>query len=168
MIKKIRQIIETKFKIIIVIMTALFVVLLYYGIMHDRFQVHESNGIFAENQLIKNQPLVYGTEFCANKLSNLAHDIHFIERDIKEEKELMKKESAVAKEEEKVIAIEQEELNKLKSEFQKYKDLCDEFDQNPTEELCSQFLKDAKYDLELLPKDSRANRIYNNLVKICE
>jgi geranylgeranyl pyrophosphate synthase len=112
--------------------------------------------------------LVYGTEFCANKLSNLAHDIHFIERDIKEEKELMKKESAVAKEEEKVIAIEQEELNKLKSEFQKYKDLCDEFDQNPTEELCSQFLKDAKYDLELLPKDSRANRIYNNLVKICE
>lgn len=168
MAKSFRQITETQFKIGIAVIIILFIGLLYYAVIEDRLQVRESDVLFVEDSLIKNQPLVYKTEFCANKLSNLAHEIHFFERDIKEETELIKRESTILDKEQKVLEIEQEELNELKSEFEKYKKLCDEFDQKPTKDLCNQFLKEAKQGLESAPEDKKAARIYKNLLKECQ
>ena len=168
MAKDFRQITETQFKIGIAVIIILFIGLLYYAVIEDRFRVSESDVPFVEDSLIKNQPLVYKTEFCAKKLSNLAHEVHFFERDIKEGTELIKKGSTILDKEQKVLEIEQEELSELKSEFENHKKLCDEFDQKPTIELCNQFLKEAKNNLGSVPEDTRAVRIYKNLLKECQ
>lgn len=167
MVKKSRKITETQFKLGIAVAVVLFIGLFYYAITSDRLQVHESDFLLGEDTLTK-QPLSYKTEFCANRLSNLAHEIHFFEGDIAKETEIIKKEGTILNKEETIIELEQVELSELKSQFEKYKKSCDEFDENPTTELCNKFLEEAKQNLDLSPKDRTVARIYRNLIKKCQ
>ena len=90
--------------------------------------------------------------------------------------------------EKKVIQIEQREIPKVKAEFDRYKEMCDQFDINPTEELCTQFLDEANNNLELVRENAealeskgiieqirmqlhdlrKAERVYENLQIRCE
>jgi hypothetical protein len=174
-----------KFKISVVVAILLFSALIYFSINYSIHEVHEDT--FAETPLISpNQALEYKTEFCANKLTALIHETHFFEKDISAGEEIKEKDTLIQKEEIEVISLEQRELEEVKEEFESYKLICDDFDEQPTKELCEQFLTEAKADLELAQQNAessdgvlswietshknlrRANRIYNELNKTCQ
>ena len=188
MSKKIKQITETQFRMGIAIIIILFVVLFYYAVLHDRLQVRESDR-FLENRIISpDHPLSYETEFCASKLTNLAHEIHFIGQEVEQQKNLVEIDDPIEEGEKKIIKIEQREITEVKAEFERYKDMCDQFDINPTKELCNQFLDEANNKLELVRENAealkskgildqiqiqlydlrKADRIYENLQVKCE
>jgi len=175
---------KTQIKIVSFVVVLLFVVLIYFAINYDIHEVQEDS--LAETSLISpNQALEYNTEFCANKLTELIYEVHFFEKDIFVGEEISEKNILVQNEEKEIISIEKRELEEVKEEFENYKRLCDEFDVQPTGELCKQFLAEAKVNLErsqqnLESSDSilswmeishkelrRANRIYNELNDEC-
>lgn len=152
MAKKIKQITKTQFSMGVTIVIILAIGLLYFGAIEDRFRVKEMDG-FVENPIISpNHPLIYKTEFCASRLTDLAHEIHFIEQNIEEENALFKEELVEGGN---VIAIEQRELDVIQAEFDEYKGLCNQFDQEPTLGLCSQFLEEARHQLELVQENTK-------------
>jgi len=121
MSKKKRQITDFQFKVGLVVGTLLVVALLYFAFIQDRFTVRE-DGI-GQEPLIKDH-LSYETEFCANRLTELAHEVHFLEKEITSEKEMLGEEELIQKQEEKVITNEQWELQEIKDEFEVYTSKC--------------------------------------------
>lgn len=63
------------------------------------------------------------------------------------ENELLGKEKRIQKQEEEVIKIKQRELQTVKQEFETHMKIYDQFDENPTPELCATFLQEAKEHL---------------------
>ena len=181
MVKERKHITKTQFWIGVIVIAIIILALFYYADLYDRLTVQEES--FVENPIISpDHPLRYQTEFCASKLTDLAHEIHFLEKDIKEEEEIFESEIKVSPEE--VIIIEQRELTVIKEEFDEYKSLCDQFDKQPTDQLCNQFLEEAKHNLELAQENAqladskgvlesslhdlrKAKRIYVNLQQMC-
>jgi len=181
MSKKKRQITDLQFKVSLVIVVLLVFVVFYFAFVEDRFTVSEEN--LGEQPLIKDH-LTYKTEFCANRLTELAHEVHFLEREIKSEKDILGDEALVKEQEQKVIQIEQRELQEVKAEFESYESKCDQFDENPTTEICATFLQEAKDHLNIAQKNAdestglehfeitikelrNAHRIYEGMQEVC-
>ncbi len=181
MSKKKRQITNLQFKITIGIFLFLIIALFYLGFIENRFMVKED---WVGQELLTKDHLSYDTEFCANKLTQLVHEFHFLDMDIKSEKAQLGTEELLKEQEKEVIQIEQRELNEVKEEFYDYVKLCDEFDNNPTFEICDVFLQEAKDDLDVAQKNAdestgikhikitikslrNANRIYKGLKVAC-
>jgi len=176
-----RQITDLQFKAGLVIVVLLVFALFYFAFVQDRFTVKE-DGV-GQEPLIKDH-LSYETEFCANRLTELAHEVHFLEKEIKSEKEILGEEELVQEQEQKVIQIEQRELQEVKTEFENYESMCDQFDVNPTTELCATFLQEAKDHLDVAQKNAdkstgvehigivikelrNAHRIYEGMEEVC-
>lgn len=186
--QKIKPLTGIKFYMVVIFAVLIFSMLFYYAVMKDRYRVKETNG-FTENPIITSgQTLNYKTEFCASKLSDLAQEFHFLEREITEQKDVMPDyDNEFSEEEENIISIEQREIPIIKEEFYIYQKLCDQFDINPSIELCTQFIEEAKHQLEISQESTnsakskgirkieishydlrKTNRIYDNLKVICE
>jgi len=171
-------------KIAVVVAILIFSALIYFSINYTIHSVHE-NSLVGTPFISPDQALEYQTEFCANKLTELVHEAHFFEKDISVGKEFSEKDNLIQGEESEVIFIEQRELEKVKEEFESYRLLCDEFDEQPTEELCKQFLSESNADLEISQQNvesskgilswiatshkdlRRSKRIYNELNEMC-
>jgi hypothetical protein len=156
MVKKIKQITKTQFHLGIVVIILLFIGLLCFSIINNRFRVKEDS-TFVKNALTSpKHPLSYKTEFCASKLTDLAYEIHFLEKDISEQEQLIEKDGSLLKDERAVIEIEQREMSAVRKEFDEYRILCRQFDESPTPELCGQFLEEAKHYLDLAQENAKA------------
>jgi len=181
MSKKKRQITDLQFKAGILIIIVLIMALFYFAFMQERFAVRENS--IGQEPLIKNH-LDYETEFCANRLTRLVNEIHFLQKETKTEENILGEEVILQEQETKGITTEQRELQEVNVEFETYKAMCDQFDENPTAELCTAFLQEAKdyYEVaqknaedtiglqhvEILIKDLReAKRIYAELQDVC-
>ncbi|MBU1704456.1 MAG: hypothetical protein KJ922_03760, partial [Nanoarchaeota archaeon] len=69
--------------LIIAVSAVVIALLIYTSITTDRLQVQEYDGYFVGTPLIsQGETLIYNNEFCANKLTGLAHEVHFIENDL--------------------------------------------------------------------------------------
>ena len=179
MSKKKRQITDLQFKAGILVAILLIVGLFYFAFIQERFVVKQDN---LEEALLVKDHLSYETEFCANKLTELTHEAHFLQK-ISTEKTVLGEE-LVPKQDAEVIIIEQRELQEINEEFNSYKLMCDQFDENPTAELCTIFLEDAKSYFELAQKNAdettgiehfeilikelrNSKRIYEGLQEVC-
>jgi len=179
MSKKERRITDFQFKAGIVIL--LIVGLFYFGFMQERFIVSADN---LDEALLVKDHLSYKTEFCANRLTELSHEIYFLQKTISKEELVLGEEKILQEQEQEVLVIEQRELQDVNAEFNSYKLMCDQFDESPTEEFCIAFLEEAKTSLELSQKNAdsttglehlgivvkdlrNAHRIYEGLQEVC-
>ncbi|PIN87415.1 hypothetical protein COV12_04145 [Candidatus Woesearchaeota archaeon CG10_big_fil_rev_8_21_14_0_10_32_24] len=182
MLKKKRQITDFQFKLGLTILILLIIIIFYFVFVAERFTIKEDS--IGQEPLLEKQ-ISYNTEFCANRLTELAHEIHFLEKEIISEKEILGAEGLVKDQEQKVITIEQRELQEVKDEFEKYKSICDQFDENPTSEICVTFLQEAKDKLDIAQKNvdestglkhieitlkelRNTKRIYEGMNNICD
>ncbi len=188
MVKKTKSLNNKKFVLgalaVIVILFALF----QFISLTERFDVIESEH-FTETHLIPSgEYLSYNTEFCASKLSDLAHEFHFLEKDMAQQEKIKEQLKMLLEMEDEVIEIEQRELSIIREEFDTYKVLCDRFDQRPTAESCNRFIQEAGSELDLAQQNTqaavddrflekleqntqdirKANRIYEGLQEYCE
>lgn len=81
-----RQITDFQFKTGLVIIVLLITTLFYFAFVQERFTVQEE--AVTQKPLIKDH-LSYETEFYANRLTELAHEVHFLERGVSSEKEVL-------------------------------------------------------------------------------
>ena len=181
MSKKERRITDLQFKIGIAVIVLLIIGLFYFGFLEDRLIVKEGD---PGEQLLVKDHLSYKTEFCANRLTELAHEVHFLEEKIETEREILGEEQILKEEEQTIIQIEQRELQEVKEEFEKYESMCNQFDENVTDEFCVIFLQEAKDHFELTQKNAdestglkhveitiknlrNAHRIYKGMQEVC-
>ncbi len=156
MAKKTKSITNNPFTSGLIIVLIIIFILISISEIHKRFAVRESDD-FVKNPIITpGTTLAYNTEFCANKLSDLAHEIHFLEKDIKQQEKIEEDLMMLPELEGEVIKIEQREISVIRDEFNTYKKLCDQLDKTPTNELCSRFLQEAKQDLTLAQQNAKA------------
>ncbi|MFQ5621723.1 MAG: hypothetical protein ACE5FT_07880, partial [Candidatus Nanoarchaeia archaeon] len=182
-----KKLTKKQFNMRLIVSILLVIGLIYFMAVQDIYGVSE-DGLFVEHSIISpKHPINYNTEFCAGKLSDLAHEIHFLEEDIGEQEDILRKFGKQIHEELNVIQLEQREKEAIREEFDEYRLLCDQFDKKPTPELCNRFLnesaqhlevtieslkalqsRDLLDELELVFHDSRkAIRIYKNLRAVC-
>jgi hypothetical protein len=179
--KKKIELTDLQFGFSILVIILLIIGLVYFAVLQDRFKVIE--GGIGQDSFIKDN-LDYNTEFCANRLTELAHEAHFLQKDINSKEEILGQEELVLSQEQDVIQIEQRELKEIQNEFEKYINLCDEFDKKPTKKTCTIFLQESNAKLDLAQKSAdqttgiehfeiilknlrNANRIYDGLQNIC-
>jgi hypothetical protein len=157
--------------------------LFYFSVLEDLLSVKDTSA--GTSLLATNRPVYYSNEFCASRLTDLIHEYHFLESDIRKEEELLGGEEILSANESEVIKIEQRELKIIEKEFFRYKSLCDSFEENPTPELCSMFLEETSTILERAKQNAenamdtvswikyalkdlqKAQRMYNGIKAIC-
>lgn len=177
-----------KFKIGITLAILIFIAVSYFTIKSDRLTVNEGNGFIQDPVLPSNSLITYKTEFCASRLTDLAHELHFLKREVDKQETIIGEDTDILEQEQSVIEIEQREIAEVQDEFDKYTELCTQFDQQPTKELCNLFTNEAQESLDLAQENAldteskglaewikitlhdlrKAKRIYNDLQTICE
>ena len=71
---------------------------------------------------------------------------------------MIKDDGALLEEEKMVVQIEQREITDIRTEFDKYLEMCDEFDKNPSSELCSKFLNESKQKLIIAQENAEDSK----------
>ncbi len=158
MAKKRRRVTDFHFNMgLIVIIIAIIILIYFITINNERFIVHDEP--YSGTQIIPpDDYLSYKTEFCANKITQLIHEIHFLEKDMTLQKKILQGDEIISKEEGKIIEVEQREIKEVKQEIEEYKELCKQFDEQPTLQLCNQFLQEARRNFELAQKNAEVAR----------
>lgn len=153
MVKK-RGLKGSHFTVGIIGLVVVIIVLFSIVALNRRFAVTEGEGIVDNPIIAPGEPLSYKTEFCANKLTDLAHEIHFLEKDIARQKSIEEELMLLPEMEGEVISIEQREISIIRDEFDEYKGLCDQLDKEPTADLCERFIDEAKQELDLAQENA--------------
>jgi len=185
MVKK-KPVTTLYFFVFVIIVALVLFIAAYAALTEERYMVKEEHPVDDPILGVKlSEQLEYNTEFCANKLTRLITEIHFIESEISGEEEVLSMEKAIEEEEEKVLGLEEVELQELMVDFDLYKIKCEEFTNQPTEEICNDFLPEAERYLsswqqradeaptffakmKIVIKELRiAKRINNELQDIC-
>lgn len=168
LMKKKKQITEKQFKKGLFILVIVIIFIFYMANIEERYMV--SKDLPSKNH---KDHLKYKTEFCANKLTELAHEIEFLKGETAQnlDEEFQQK-----------MTIQ---IKNIENEFTSYSMLCNQLDANPDSKICDAFIKEAELDLEVaqahanqtkglehfeivIKQLGKSSRIYKGLKNYCD